>query len=215
MYQARNDISKVAEAGIPVELTEFSCGCWGKHNPPHVDPESGKILVAVGQGYRSNKHLHGQNLYMIEVDAENRVALVEMRKYGDLYGSGMWHYLIGVDEVPFVAQVPNTLDTLKEALDYLKPAVVKRAEEAGLAVQRQGDWYFVPVARTPRGEVTHDQPLDDDHVATDIIRKKSVIYVRGMMTHGRHTHLELDGWHKAIQNKAIRTGRLTRGGGAD
>lgn len=215
MYQARNDISEVKGAGIPVELTEFSCGCWGKHESPNIDEETGQILIAVGEGYRSNKHQHGQNVYVIKVSAENRVALVEMRKYGDLYGSGMWHYLLGVDEVPFVAQVPNTLDTLEEALDYLKPVTVKRAEEAGLDVRRQGDWYFVPVSRAPRGEVAHNRPLDDDHVAADIIRKKSVVYVRGVVVHRQHTAMELDGWHKAIQNKAIRIGRLARGGGAD
>jgi len=207
----KNDVTSLV--GIPVRLEEFSCGCWGKHQPPYI--EENQIVIKVGLGYRSNKHLHGQNLYVLEVDAENRIALIEMRKYGDFYSAGLWHYLIGVDEVPFIAQVPSTIDALAEALEYLKPAAVKRAEQAGLSVKRQGDWFFIPVARAPRGEVEHNVPLDDDHVAANIIRKRSVIYVQGAVAHSQHAMVYLDTWHKAIRNKAIRTGRLARGSGAD
>lgn len=100
--ETRNDISTIQQAGIPAALGEFSCGYWGKHQPPYI--QENQIVIDVGQGYRSNKHLHGQNLYVIEADAEQRVALIEMRKYGDLYGAGLWHYLIGVDNVPFIQQ---------------------------------------------------------------------------------------------------------------
>jgi len=207
----RNDISKLTAAGVPATTTDFSCGWWGKHLPPQI--VEGQITIAVGQGYRSNKHVHGQNVYVVETG--ERVALIEMRKYGDLYGSGMWHYLVGVDGAAFVAQVPNTIDSLAEALEYLKPVEVKRAEEAGLKVQRQGDWYFVPLARTPRGEVELNQALDDDHIAAISIRTKTVTYVQGAVAHGQHPPVYLDTWHKAIRNKAIRTGRLAQGGGAD
>jgi len=213
MYkQTRNETGQIEEAGIPVELREFECGCWGKHEPPTID--EGTIIIATGEGYRSNNHLHGQNLYTIEVDAENRIALIEMRKYGDMYGAGLWHYLIGVDGAPFIAQVSSNIDTLDEAVESLKPAEVKRAEAAGLEVTRQGDWYFVPVNRTPRGEVEHDRALDDDHVTEDIVALKTVTYVRGRVGHEQHAALQLDGWHKAIRNNAIRTGRLHGGGTA-
>ena len=57
--------------------------------------------------------------------------------------------------------------------------------------------------------------LDDDHVAAICIRKKTVTYVQGTVQHSAHDMISLDTWHKAIQNNAIRTGRLARGGGAD
>ena len=207
----RNDISELVEAGIPVGMDRFDCGWWGKHHPPRI--EDGVIVIEVGVGYQSHKHYHFQNLYVVEV-ADN-IALIEMRKGGDLYGAGLWHYLIGVDGVPFIAQVPNTIDTLAEALEYLKPAEVKRAEESGLDVKRQGDWFFVPISRTPRGEVEFGVPLDDDHVADEMVRLKTVTYVRGTVSHSQHQSLFLNGWHKAVRNKAIRTGRLfaTTGGG--
>lgn len=210
--EQRNDISKLG-GSIPVILEDYSCGCWGKHQPPYIRDD--QIVIETGQGYRSNKHLHGQNLYVIEVDAANRIALIEMRKYGDMYGAGLWHYLVGMDGAPFVAQVSGKIDTLAEAMESLKPAVVKRAEGTGLAVQRQGDWYFVPVARTPRGEVETNAALDDDHIADEAIILRTTVYVRGTVSHSQHASLYLEIWHKAVQNNAIRTGRLARGGGTD
>lgn len=211
---ARNNISKLNEAGIPAETGEFDCGCWGRHEPPYV--EDGKIIFDVGTGYRSKNHLHGQNVYVLETDPQERIALVEMRKYGDMYGAGMWHYLVGVDGALFIAQISKNIDTLAESLESLKPAEVKRAEEAGLNVERQGDWYFVPLDRVPRGMVEQNQSLDDDHVAAEAILLKTVAYARGNVVHGEHQTLYLgDVWHKAIQNNAIRTGRLALGGHAD
>lgn len=207
--EPRNEINTLETAGIPVALDHFECSYWGRHHPPHVD--EGVIVIEVGEGYRSRSHLHGQNLYVIETDPANHVALVEMRKYGDLYGSGLWHYLIGIDGAPFVAQIPNTVETLSDAIEYLKPVEVKRAEEAGMSVIRQGDWYFVPVDRTPRGEPTEDTALEGtDHIAAEAVALKTVTYVRGIVRHGEHAAVELDGWHKALRNKAIRVGRLAR-----
>lgn len=215
--EQRNSITKLTEAGIPVQTADFDCGYWGKHQPPYITDDT--ITIEVGKGYQSSRHLHGQNVYVIETDAEQHIALIEMRKYGDLYGSGMWHYLVGVDGAPFVAQIKNTIDTLAEALESLKPAAVKRAEESGITVQRQGDWWFIPAARAPRGEIEVAVALDSgrtpDHIADEAIVLKTKIYVRGHIAHRQHDGITLDGWHEAIQNTAIRTGRLARGGGVD
>lgn len=209
--EQRNSIANLVQAGIPVETRDYSCGCWGKHQPPYIDNST--IIIEIGRGYQSNKHMHGQNLYIIE--ARDNLALIEVRKYGDLYGSGMWHYLIGVDGAPFIAQISSNINTLDGALESLKPASVKRAESQGLTVERQGDWYFIPTS-APRGQIEINQPLDDDHVATEAVLLKTVAYVRGEITHRQHGTLILGSqWHKAIQNNAIRTGRLAMGGNAD
>lgn len=91
-----------------------------------------------------------------------------------------------------------------EALEYLKPVEVKRAEEKGLKTVRQGDWYFVPVARHITGEVVTFLSLDDDHVADQAIHLRTVIYVRGWIKHDEHKSVLLTAWHKAIRNKALR-----------
>lgn len=208
----RNDISKLTAAGIPARLGKFSCGCWGKHQPPYI--ADGEIVFDIGEGYRSNKHQHGQNLYVLAADADQHVALVEMRKYGDLYGAGLWHYLIGLDAAPFIAQVSSNVDDLAVALEKLKPAEVRRAEAEGAQITRQGDWFFIPVPREPRGEVQASIALDDDHIADEFVGLKTAAYVRGLVSHKQHTAIHLDGWHKAVRNNAIRIGYLS-GRGAD
>jgi len=214
----KNNFAPLQAADIPIRREEFTCGWGGKHHPPVID--AGQIVIAVGEGYRSRNHLHVQDLYPVDIDTTNHVALVVMRKRGDLYGSGQWAYVIGVvDGAPFICQVPKETQSLKEAWAYLKPILVKRAEEAGLIPLRQGDWYFVPVVpvdRRPRGDIEHDLPLVGNHMAQEMIRLRTVIYVRGAIVHSQHGVLVLgQRWHKAVRNKAIRTGRLARGGGAD
>jgi len=44
-------------------------------------------------------------------------------------------------------RVGPSVETIDEALEYLKPAAVRRAEAAGRQVLRQGDFYFVPSKR--------------------------------------------------------------------
>jgi|GEM_PF-4177020 len=51
-------------------------------------------MFEVGQGYKDFKHLHGQNVHVIDVDNGSAMTLVEVRKYGDLYGHGLSHYLV-------------------------------------------------------------------------------------------------------------------------
>jgi len=209
--EPRNNFTPLERAGIPITQESYVCSYWGRHHPPRI--EDGRIVIEVGRGYRSNKHLHGQNLYVVEVEPAQCIALIEMRKYGDLYGSGLWHYLIGIDGAPFIAQIPSTIDSLAEALDYLMPVEVQRAIEAGVEVLRQGDWYFVPVNRMPRGEVQAAYALDgQDHVADEAVPLRTVTYVRGTVRHGEHAALDLgETWHKAVRNRAIRTGILTGG----
>ena len=64
------------------------------------------------------------------------------------------HFLVGQDSnnmaQPFVTQVFRRLLTVEEAFDSLMPKAVKEAKAKGLAVKRQGDWFFVP-SRPPQG----------------------------------------------------------------
>lgn len=137
----KNDLSEIQ--AVPVEVEDFSCGRYGRHQPPYC--RDGVIIFEVGVGYRSRRHLHGQNVYLVEVNNQVPMALVEVRVYGDLWGAGLWHYLIGVDNgYPWICHVPRSVETISEAVDYLKPAEVKRAEARGLMVQRQGIGFLSP-----------------------------------------------------------------------
>jgi len=44
---------------------------------------------------------------------------------------------------PFVVKLPGTPKTIEEAYASLKPAKVTMAEMGGVAVQRQGEWFFI------------------------------------------------------------------------
>ncbi len=58
------------------------------------------------------------------------------------YRKAKW--LFGRDDAGYWAvRVPSTCRTAKEALDWLKPAAVRQAEEEGRWVARQGDVYLV------------------------------------------------------------------------
>ena len=52
---ARNVFSMVIN--IPVRLGTYTCGWWGRHQPPQI--KDGVIVLDVGTGYESSKHLHG------------------------------------------------------------------------------------------------------------------------------------------------------------
>jgi hypothetical protein len=225
----RNDLTPIITATtIPVQTAEFSCGCWGKHEPPYLSTD-GIITFDIGVGYKSSKHFHGQNLYILDI-ADN-MALVEMRKFGDMYGAGLWHYLVGIDNgAPWIAHIKSSIDSVAEAVQSLKPAAVKRAEAAGLPVQRQGDWFFIPAKPSAAAHANGWQHgLDGDHRPAEMLATQTepgrifdptsrrlitadlpagAIYVRGALDHTQHHSIRLDGWHKAIRNNAIRTGRL-------
>jgi len=205
MSEKRNDVTSIVS--IPVTVAEYTCGCWGKHLPPYIT--GGEIVLPCGLGYRSRNHTHGQNFYVLDV--QDNMALVEFRKYGDLYGAGVWRYLTGEDDGHlFVCHVSKASGSVADTLKGMVPIAVKRAMREGLDVRRQGDWFFVPVARSPRGKIEYDCPLDDDHRASEIVALKTVVYVRGSISHSQHKTIRLDGWHKAIRN-----GRLALLGGDD
>lgn len=59
------------------------------------------------------------------------------------------YLLSGVDEGSyFLSELPGPASSLDEAYRLLKPKAVHDAESAGLEVQRQGEYYFVPTSLT-------------------------------------------------------------------
>jgi hypothetical protein len=53
----------------------------------------------------------------------------------------------------FIARTTLKAETVRDALDWLKPEPVRQAELAGCPSYRQGDWWFFPVATKPRCSV--------------------------------------------------------------
>jgi hypothetical protein len=74
--------------------------------------------------------------------------------------------LLGHDERQLFVVQRGTVNTLADAFDSLKPPQVRWAENRGLKVIRQGDWFFLPLRSTwldhdgsPGGVPADGQPL--------------------------------------------------------
>ena len=133
------------------------------------------------------------------------------------------YYLSGLDETMrdpwhghFLAQLPCPAATVSDALEALKPAIVRNAEAT--PVKRQGEWFFIPVDK-PLGIIQHkwllvnrDPARRKAHRATYYI---SPNYVSGTIRHleGDHKMLTLGKqWYMAYENTEIRS---FRGGRVD
>lgn len=139
---------------------------------------------------------------------------------------------------PFLVELVKPCKTIDAAYDLLKPKEVKDAEEAGLKVLRQGEWFFIPVnnkleAVKPNGNDRWGQ-LEKGFVTAELragnnrpnrVSKFSgkatkndwgretyaVEYVSGFVEHSGREHfkLVLPGWYKPVPNTSIRSFTVT------
>ena len=117
----------------------------------------------------------------------------------------------------FFTQLPGrrTLSSFQEALEMLKPLVVRNAEKEGLEVRRQGEWFAVPVRietrqlmRDVRRGVAvrrqdHVLGREGHHQLTHAViykygPEKGQVFARGSMRHTRGEHRML-----AFQNGLV------------
>jgi hypothetical protein len=140
-------------------------------------------------------------------------------------------YLCGRDDIHlFIAQV-LAAETVEQAHASLKPDLVKQVEaEIPGSVQRQGEWFFVPISvedaqrvdahvktwsrtlklRSPVGE--GGRPHTADEVVTIDRRfrsryreyRKREFYARGLVLHPDHHNLNLKEWRRVMRNAEIR-----------
>ena len=99
--------------------------------------------------------------------------------------------LHGFDEgVQFWIRVYETLSRVEDAIGWLKPRAVVRAEAKGKRVVRQGDWFFIacPAYRPQR-------VLTDVRYGRHTLECWSEGRAKGWVRHGEHDTLWLDGWH--------------------
>src|SRR5262249_7796591 len=90
-------------------------------------------------------------------------AITGQETWSDDHGRRVWHrvgsgvlrenghdYLCSMDEGSyFVSQLYRRVRSVADAFASLNPREVVAAEEAGLEVKRQGEWFFIPVG-TPK-----------------------------------------------------------------
>ena len=107
-----------------------------------------------------------------------------------------------------------------EAVDLLKPGIVKEAESRGRDVVRQGEWFAIAtgmptgilMGAVERGlavfKENHTLGRDGHHQLTQAVifktgPRKGEVYARGTIRHSERDHYDLDlslGWHRIVHN---------------
>lgn len=108
-------------------------------------------------------------------------------------------FLVGKDSDSgwFSVQVPKSIDTVEQALNWMKPACVKKSEIrfGQKNVVRQGDWFFFRTARKPKNFNLNDRSHQFRFVESGI----EIYHIKG-----EHEVVILAGHNwQAAQRKAI------------
>jgi hypothetical protein len=127
------------------------------------------------------------------------------------------HFLCGEDEAHlFIAQLPHEVSSVRDAHDALAPTIPSEYDR-GL-VRRQGEWFFLPVTPSERGELNVLAPhliragglaevaqirrRGRQHLATQAcVLSGARLYARGQIWHPDHKPLALRGWHRVLVNR--------------
>jgi hypothetical protein len=153
------------------------------------------------------------------------------------------YYLSAVDETGtgngmyFLAELltDRAPKSLNDALNFLKPNVVREAEARGSDVKRQGEWFAIPtkfltselMRDVERGVAQyrehHVLGRDGHHELEEAIiyragPRKGEVYARGVLKHTMGEHVDLDlgtiRWHLVVHNIQGASYTLSGGGTA-
>lgn len=140
---------------------------------------------------------------------------------------------------PFLVELQDpTVETIAEAYESLKPDEVIKAEESEMLVERQGEWFFIPIdpLSEQRAEKTHKAKIEEEsrgetatwrrmwagrgelragrnrpNTVEAMIEIEGKYFVKGTVSHsGReHKDLKLTRWHQAIPNTSQSSWTIT------
>lgn len=223
----------VSESGMgePQEVgsrrfVDWSCGAQGRNLKKLPEIKDGKIVL--WQGRCCPQHICEQ---MVDVKDVCSQAMLIVIRIGRNKASAA-QFLLGMDGGhPYVVRVTLRSQTIKEALDWLMPKMVREAIEQGLNVKRQGDWFFIPIDKAPNDYYYFNQRVwgslpelktnklyrgarlvysgtQTRHTAASVIYKTRVglpcaaPVVKGNVKAPDHPTLRLADWHMAIRNRS-------------
>lgn len=202
---------------------EWRCPAIGYYTPTPPRVQGNTIIVYEGPCLKQwGKRHHKHRQWVVVLSVEPSAILIEVNQGTDACTHSDW-FILGVDDRrPYVAEVGG-VNTVQEAFDWLKPRLVLEAEEQGLEVKRQGDWFFIPIGKLPNldhyefEQVPHFRrdrhelywptwaPRPTRHYAEEIIHSQFAQHlVRGIIASPDHPDLVLEEWHQAVRNRAIR-----------
>jgi hypothetical protein len=130
-------------------------------------------------------------------------------------------FLVGMDEAHlFVAQLTTKAETVEQAHEGLRPAVLRERPEKF----RQGEWFFVPITPDEREQIgktsyrffernarigRHLSRRGRSHNAEQLVQLRQgagpAEFVRGRVRHPDHATLELETWMRVFMNTEDRS----------
>lgn len=151
----------------------------------------------------------GDMRFVSDYDGKRRMAVIRVDswvQYSCRYGTyrrcaGLVLFDEDAQEYRFLRVGPD-IETIDGALEYIKPAAVRKAQKAGKRVVRQGDMYFVPARKwnltALRG--TNHFTVERQDGGWDI-------------EHETHPTVSLTSPHRAYSQLIVRNGGFGHGGG--
>lgn len=120
---------------------------------------------------------------------------------------------------PFLVKLTSSASSLADAYEGLKPQDVKQALANGLNVQRQGEWFMIPVDEVTNARLNKMENksgilragLNRPNDVEQFLEVDGLFYVRGAISHrGReHKEITLESWHRAMPNTATVSWQIT------
>ena len=118
----------------------------------------------------------------------------------------------------FLSEIPKDVETISDAYKALKPKEVLDAEQAGLKVVRQGEWFFIPVDgdHSPDREKNFQDRMTDKQLelragnnrpnyATQCVEALGLVQGEVIHSGREHRTITLKTWHKPIANTATKS----------
>ncbi len=126
----------------------YECPLEFHHGVKVPEVRNGTIVLWQGRcRYKPPGFVEHNHCQVIEVvNVAHRAVLVAIH-----VTNARPRYVLGIDGGhPFVTRVCRKAESVKEALAWLTPKMVRDARDRGVDVKRQGDWHFIPLGKPLR-----------------------------------------------------------------
>jgi len=236
LRESRSRFSVIPFHSIVAAWTDGEVRDWNQAPIPTgtLRKEVGVAVPSSGERWRE----------VTEKDKQGKVHTRQVHTLGDsVVRVRDRYYLSAVDETGvgsgmyFLAelQTDRAPTSLEDALNFLKPKVVREAEARGSNVRRQGEWFAIPtklltselMRDVGRGVAVYRQRhvlgRDGHHELEEAIiyrvgSRKGEVYARGVLKHTNNEHVDLDlgtiRWHLVVHNIQGSAYTLSGGGTA-
>lgn len=129
-------------------------------------------------------------------------------------------YILGQDEdTYFGCELPTHPRNVEGALKSLAPKSIRNKLDT---IKRQGEWYVVPVNKNQVPKIENCIVTSSDEIALPIMdadsnrhmidsrdirvdKNGNIFAHNGSIVHDQHVDIKYTGWHKFIQNTALRS----------